>query len=243
MEYYNPIDNSSKRYAAAVTLIILALIVAFVSQLTFEIELRERSEYAVLIEYVDEQTEEPVEEYVETNTRVEQPRVVTPQTPTTQAFEKEATDNTTTETSGEQEKTQTLNPNALFKPTAGITPDEEVTAGNRLAPDGDTESHKGEGTGLNVTGSAEFDAGLASRGVVAGYPRPKGNKVDGKVVVEVTVDSDGKVISASVRQQGTTTNDPELRANALNAARSTRFKPDPTRMTQSGTISYRYRVK
>jgi tRNA pseudouridine55 synthase len=64
----------------------------------------------------------------------------------------------------------------------------------------------------------------------------------GKVVIDVIVDSDGKVISASFRQQGSTTNDPELIANARRAALNTKFNPDPTRMTQSGTISYNYRV-
>jgi TonB family protein len=174
--------------------------------------------------------------------KVEQPKTTTTRTDSKQAYEQESKDNTRNQTSGLEEQTQTLNPNALFKPTAGTTADQEVVHGNRLAPEGESESHKGEGTGLNTIGNVEFDGGLRGRGVVAGYPRPSGNNAVGKVVVSVVVNSEGKVESATVRGQGTTTNDPTLRANAVNAARKTKFKPDSLRMTQTGTITYKYIV-
>ena len=172
----------------------------------------------------------------------ERPKIENPKPQPTQANENVAKDNTRNQTSGNEEKMQTVNQQALFKPTAGTTPDEEVIHGNRLAPEGDAESHMGEGTGLKVIGDVEFDGGLKGRGVVAGYPRPKGNNAVGKVVVSVVVDSDGNVIEAYIRAEGTTTSDSNLRKNALNAARRTKFKPDATRMTQSGTISYKYTV-
>lgn len=240
MEYYNPIDNSSKRYAAVVTLVVMAIVAFVVNLITIEIELRNGDDYYVEIEYAEEVVEEETPE--REVAKVEQQTVAQPKPNATQAYEKESTDNTRNQTSGQEEQMQTINPNALFKPTAGITPDEEVTSGNRLAPEGESESHKGEGTGLNTIGDVEIDGGLTSRGVVAGFPRPKGNNAVGKVVIDVVVDSDGKVISASFRQQGSTTSDPELIANAIKAARNTKFKPDPSRMTQSGTISYKYRV-
>lgn len=222
MEYYNPIDNSSKRYAAAVTLAVMVLVGVLISQLSIIVELRSAEDYAIEIEYVE--PEEP-----------EQPD-------SKQAYEQESKDNTRNQTSGKQEQTQTINPNALFKPTAGTTSNQEVVHGNRLAPEAESESHKGEDTGLNVIGDLELDGGLQSRGVVAGYPRPQGNNAVGRVIIEIIVDSDGKVISANIRQQGTTTSDQTLRNNALKAARKTKFKPDPTRITQSGTISYKYNV-
>jgi TonB family protein len=241
MEYYNPIDNSSKRYAAAVTLAVLAIIGVLISQLSIIVELRNEQNFDILIEYVEpEEPEQP--DTKQRVAKVEQPKTTNSRTDSKQAYEQESKDNTRNQTSGKQEQTQTINPNALFKPTAGTTPDQEVVHGNRLAPEGDSESHKGEGTGLNVIGDVELDGGLQSRGVVAGYPRPKGNNAVGRVVVEIIVDSDGKVISANIRQQGTTTSDQTLRNNALKAARNTKFKPDATRMTQSGTISYKYNV-
>lgn len=240
MEYYNPIDNSSKRYATAVTLVVMVLVGVLISQLSIIVELRNAEDYAIEIEYVEpEEASQPDRQEV---AKVEQPKTTTTRTDSKQAYEQESKDNTRNQTSGQEEQTQTLNPNALFKPTAGTTADQEVVHGNRLAPEGESESHKGEGTGLNVIGDIELDGGLQSRGVVAGYPRPKGNNAVGRVVVEIVVDSDGKVISANIRQQGTTTSDQTLRNNALKAARNTKFKPDPTRMTQSGTISYKYNV-
>ena len=240
MEYYNPIDNSSKRYAAAVTLAVIGLVGVLISQLSIIVELRNAEDYAIEIEYVEpEEASQPDRQEV---AKVEQPKTTNSRTDSKQAYEQESKDNTRNQTSGQEEQTQTLNPNALFKPTAGTTADQEVVHGNRLAPEGESESHKGEGTGLNVIGDIELDGGLQSRGVVAGYPRPKGNNSDGRVEVEIVVDSDGKVISANIRQQGTTTSDQTLRNNALKAARNTKFKPDPTRMTQSGTISYKYNV-
>lgn len=240
MEYYNPIDNSSKRYAAAVTLAVMVLVGVLISQLSIIVELRSAEDYAIEIEYVEpEEASQPDRQEV---AKVEQPKTTNSRTDSKQAYEQESKDNTRNQTSGQEEQTQTLNPNALFKPTAGTTADQEVVHGNRLAPEGESESHKGEGTGLNVIGDIELDGGLQSRGVVAGYPRPKGNNAVGRVVVEIVVDSDGKVISANIRQQGTTTSDQTLRNNALKAARNTKFKPDPTRMTQSGTISYKYNV-
>ena len=241
MEYYNPIDYSSKRYAAVITVVVMAVVALAVSYITIEVEPTEEAPMVVAIEYV-----EPEE--VDDNppkpkpAPAERPKIENPKPQPTQAYENVAKDNTRNQTSGNEEKMQTVNQQALFKPTAGTTPDEEVVHGNRLAPEGDAESHKGEGTGLNVIGDVEFDGGLKGRGVVAGYPRPKGNNAVGKVVVSVVVDSDGNVIEAYIRAEGTTTSDSNLRKNALNAARRTKFKPDATRMTQSGTISYKYTV-
>ena len=241
MEYYNPIDHSSKRYAAVITVVVMALISLGVNFVTFEIERHNNDIYAVEIEYVEELVEEP-EPKTPPTARAEQTKVTNPRPQPTQAYENESKDNTRTETSGKAESTQTINQNALFKATKGTTPDEEVTEGNQLAPESESEQHKGEGTGLNVIGDAHFDGGLQTRGAIAGYPKPKGNNATGTVKIAVVVDSDGKVISASFRQQGSTTSNPTLINNAISAAKLTKFNPDPSRMSQTGTITYNYRV-
>lgn len=241
MEYYNPIDHSSKLYAAVITVVVMAVVSLLVSYITIEIKPTEQLSY-VEIEYVEEEIveEEPPKPQP---SAADMPKVENRRPQPTQVYENVAKDNTRNQTSGEEPKTQTVNQQAMFKPTAGTTTDEEVVHGNTLAPEGEEDSHKGEGTGLNVIGDVEFDGGLAGRGVVAGYPRPKGNNAVGRVVVSVVVDSEGNVVEAYIRAQGTTTSDTNLRNNALSAARKTKFKPDPTRMTQSGTISYKYTVK
>ena len=240
MEYYNPINNSSKRYAAVITIVVMALISFVVSYITIDVVPHDSEELVVAIEYLE--PEEVVEEPKAKPQPVEQPKTSNPQPKPQQAHENEAKLNTSSQTSGKEAQTQTVNQQALFKPTAGTTPDEEVVHGNRLAPEGENDSHKGEGTGLNTIGDVEFDGGLKGRGVVAGYPRPSGNNAVGKVVVSVVVNSEGRVESATVRGQGTTTTDPTLRANAVNAARKTKFKPDSLRMAQTGTITYKYIV-
>lgn len=242
MEYYNPIDNSPKWYAAVITVVVMAIIAVGVSYITIEVERRNQEQHIIEIEYV-ELEEESVEEVKSVKTKVVDTKVVNTQPQPQQAHEKPATESTYNQTSGKAEETQTINQNALFKPTTGNTPDEDITEGNRLAPEGDKEEHKGEGTGLNVIGDAVVDGGLRQRGVVGGLPRPEGNNVEGVVIIAVVVDSDGKVISASVQAMGTTTTDPKLRKNAEQAALKTKFKPDPNRLTQSGTITYKYRIK
>lgn len=246
MEYYNPIDNSSKWYAAIVTLIVMAIIAVVVSYISLEVEIRHAELYAVEIEYIELEEEEPVEPETKLKSSTPETKVVNTNPQPKQAHEQPAPEESYNQTSGQQAQTQTVNPNALYKPPVGTTPDEDIAESNRLAPEDDKEEHKeedkDEDTGLNVIGDADFDGGLQQRGVVAGYPRPKGNNAEGKVVVAVVVDSDGNVLSTSIKQ-GTTTNDPELRKNAIQAAKRTKFKPDAERMTQSGTITYNYKIK
>ena len=38
MEYYNPIDYSSKRYAAVITVVVMAVVALAVSYITIEVE-------------------------------------------------------------------------------------------------------------------------------------------------------------------------------------------------------------
>ena len=241
MEYYNPINNSSKRCAAVITIVVMALVSFVVSYISIDVEPHYNDEFIVAIEYVE--PEEIVEEPKLRPQPVEQPKNSNPQPKPQQAHENEAKVNTSNQTSGKAEQTETIDPRKLFKPTAGTTPDEDVVHGNSLAPEGETESHKGEGTGLNTIGDPEFDGGLKGRGVVAGYPSPSGNNAVGKVVVSVVVNSDGVVESATISGHGTTTNDATLRANAISAAKRTKFKPDPSRMAQTGTITYTFKVK
>lgn len=238
MEYYDPIDHTSKRYAAVITVVVMALVSLAVSYVTIDVNIIDHEQVVIEVEYLEE---EVAEEHTPP-TPVTESKVQNPKPQPTPAYENVSTQNTRNQTSGNEQTTQTVNEQALFKPSVGVTTDEQVVDGNRLAPKAESESHQGEHTGLNVIGDVEFDGGLAGRGVVAGYPRPSGNNAVGRVVVSVVVDSDGNVIEAYIRAQGTTTTDTGLRANALNAARRTKFRPDPSRMTQSGTISYKYIV-
>ena len=73
-------------------------------------------------------------------------------------------------------------------------------------------------------------------------PKPEyTSKEEGKVVVAITVDRDGKVIKAIPGAQGTTTTDATLRKLATNAALKATFKPNPKAPEeQVGTITYKF---
>lgn len=237
MEYYDPIDHTSKRFAAVVSAVVMALIAVvicfaridihplIVAEPPLEILLEEQEE---VVEQRDMDHSPKLSEDVRNDYRP--------------AHVEEARTEQSQQTSGEAEKTQTVNPNALFKPTTGNSA-ETLPEGNRLAPDGDRESHKGEGAGYNLQGSDLLDAGLRGRGLREALPRPTGSsQVAGTVVVAVVIGSDGNVISAEVRQAGTTTNDAELRRKAVEAARKAKFRPSD-RMSQGGTITYVFNLK
>jgi TonB family protein len=81
---------------------------------------------------------------------------------------------------------------------------------------------------------------LSGRSVVGGFPLPAyNNQNQGKVVVEVTVNQEGKVTAASAIGKGSTTQDAILWKAAKEAAMKTRFsvKKDAP-ISQIGTITY-----
>lgn len=234
MEYYDSTDRMPRRIAAITTFVVMALWFSLVGLIRFDVEPKAEPEPPLEILFEEELAEEPLERLTQSApTDVRRDRAP--------AHEEVAAQESSVETSGEAERTETLNPNALFKPTVGNA--EEVAAGNRLAPDGDSEANRGEGAGYNLQGSDQLDRGLQGRGLREGLPKPTGSfQSSGTVVVYVTIDSNGNVTTAEIRQQGTTTQDAELRRMAVEAARKAKFKPS-TRMSQGGTITYKFNLR
>ena len=220
MEYYDPIDRSSRRYAALVTLVVMVVAGVLLSFVEITVQSEVIDEPPLEIEFIEE-VEEP------------QPKPIKPQSAPTdvrrdraQAHEKPATKEQSVQTEGEAEKTQTLNPNALFKPTAGNS----------------AEPNKGEGSGYNLQGTDQLDAGLQGRGLREGLPKPSTRyNTAGRVVVYVTIDGDGNVLTAKVDLDGTTTSDETLRKLAVEAARKAKFKPSQ-RTAQGGRITYDFKL-
>jgi TonB family protein len=62
------------------------------------------------------------------------------------------------------------------------------------------------------------------------------------VVVYVTIDSNGNVLTAKVDLDGTTTSDETLRRLAIEAARKAKFKPSQ-RTEQGGRITYDFKLQ
>lgn len=202
---------------------------------SYDVPIKEYSEPPLEIEFIEESVPEPPKPVRQQSAPTDVRRDRAP------AHVEKAKREQSVQTEGEAEKTQTVNPNALFKPVTGNS--EEVATGNRLAPDGERESHKGEGSGYNLQGTDQLDAGLQGRGLREGLPKPSTHyNTAGRVVVYVTIDSNGNVLTAKVDLDGTTTSDETLRRLAVEAARKAKFKPSQ-RTEQGGRITYDFKLQ
>lgn len=202
---------------------------------SYDVPIKEYSEPPFEIEFIEESVPEPPKPVRQQSAPTDVRRDRAP------AHVEKAKREQSVQTEGKAEKTQTVNPNALFKPITGNS--EEVATGNRLAPDGERESHKGEGSGYNLQGTDQLDAGLQGRGLREGLPKPSTHyNTAGRVVVYVTIDSNGNVLTAKVDLDGTTTSDETLRRLAVEAARKAKFKPSQ-RTEQGGRITYDFKLQ
>lgn len=108
--------------------------------------------------------------------------------------------------------------------------------GNQGNPEGDINSQNRIGTGSGGNGISFSLNGRSSRSLP---PPPKIHKTEGKVVVEVTVDQSGNVISARPGVRGSTITDAALLKVAKEAARKAKFNVNKDAPTlQTGTITY-----
>ncbi len=95
----------------------------------------------------------------------------------------------------------------------------------------------GSGIGPGSGGGIGISAKLAG-GVLVKPPKlPSDTKEEGKVVVEITVDSDGNVIDADPNGRGTTTSSAILKAKAKRAALDTKFSSNEKFDERHGTIT------
>lgn len=235
MEYYNPIDITSRRLAAIITIVVMVVGGLLLRLVSYDVPIKEHSEPPLEIEFIEESVPEPPKPVRQQSAPTDVRRDRAP------AHVEKAKREQSVQTEGKAEKTQTVNPNALFKPITGNS--EEVATGNRLAPDGERESHKGEGSGYNLQGTDQLDAGLQGRGLREGLPKPSTHyNTAGRVVVYVTIDSNGNVLTAKVDLDGTTTSDETLRRLAVEAARKAKFKPSQ-RTEQGGRITYDFKLQ
>ncbi len=102
--------------------------------------------------------------------------------------------------------------------------------------DGDGDGPgSGPGKGPGIGGKYGID--LKGRAVVKPPVLPKDTKEEGKVVVEITVDSEGNVIEANPNGRGTTTSSALLKAKAKQAALATKFNIEGKFEEQRGTIT------
>jgi TonB family protein len=117
----------------------------------------------------------------------------------------------------------------------------EGTASSGSGNQGSVQGNAPVGSYVGVGGYGGFD--LAGRTLGAGgLPRPAYSvQEEGKIVINITVDPQGKVISAEIGR-GTDITNLSMRNSALEAARKARFNTITGNNNQSGTIIYNYRL-
>ncbi len=140
------------------------------------------------------------------------------------------------------------------KTGGGIGNNEE--AGQSGSPDGDPFKNGTGGTGTGSGGGdgegdgpgsgpgkgpgfggGKYNVNLKGRALVKPPKLPTDLQEEGKVVVEITVDSEGTVIEANPNGRGTTTSSAMLKAKAKQAALATKFNVDGKFEEQKGTIT------
>ena len=120
----------------------------------------------------------------------------------------------------------------------GSKGNDDIDKGASGAPDGNMETGEKEGSGM---GSWDL-AGRALAGD-GKLPLPAYNvQEEGRVVVTITVDSDGNVISARIHPRTNTTAQ-ALRTAAITAAKRARFNAIGGVNNQEGTITYYFKLR
>jgi TonB family protein len=116
------------------------------------------------------------------------------------------------------------------------------TSGSGLegSPTGNSATGKSTGTGGQGRGSFSLSGRSLGKG---GLPNPVYNVQEGgTVVVAITVNPAGQVVSADVQLKGTTTTSTALRKAAVDAAKKARFNEVEGVNNQTGTITYRFNL-
>ena len=244
MEYYNPNDNSTKRYAAITTLVVLALFVIVACFISITVIPSERSIVSAVVEVVappEDKTEEekkPIENRpigdvtAKDKQTVHQPKV-SPE-PKSQASKGE--DKVT-----ENEQPQ-VDQKALFKEDVVDTTTTDAVSTGSNTVQGKTNKNSGNSGGPDSEGDNRLSEGLRNRGLARPLGEPeKDYNEEGIVVVRVTVAPDGRVIKAEPSLKGSTTDAEILRKLAIEAAldpQKTMFNPSEGETV--GTITYEF---
>ena len=114
--------------------------------------------------------------------------------------------------------------------------DATTETGNQGSPFGNTDTEANEGTG--GFGTFNLNGRSIGRG---GLPRPVyTTQVEGRIVINITVDPKGDVILTEIGR-GTNIDDASLRRSAIDAAKRAKFNKITGINNQNGTITYIYR--
>lgn len=133
-----------------------------------------------------------------------------------------------------------VNRRALFP---GMTQESSESKGDDSAAKGVVGTEAGKESNESMLGGGlSGDFNLAGRSLMGSLPVPQyDEQQEGRVVINIIVDESGRVSSASVRLNSSTTNNSTLINAAREAALKARFSPSEA-VVQSGTITYIFRL-
>jgi TonB family protein len=127
--------------------------------------------------------------------------------------------------------------------TASSMQNQQGNASPSTANQGNPFGNSDVGAYQNVTGRfGTFNLNGRTIGQ-GGLPRPMDNgQEEGTIVIDITVDPDGNVISHKIGR-GTNIDNASMRKSALEAAERAKFNKIKDTDNQNGTITYRYKLK
>lgn len=107
---------------------------------------------------------------------------------------------------------------------------------------GQTTGDESAGNPVGSGTSGGHSWSLGGRNLLGTMPTPIYNQnEEGIIVVDITVDASGKVISATIAQRGNTNMNQAMRDAAISAAKSTQFSRGTGRTT--GSITYNFKLR
>lgn len=259
MRYYNQIDQSDKKFAYmavaiyAVLLIVSVLVFKFTIKDTFTEYPPKTGILVALGDMVEGRGDELLQKTVtqdnkttsvatsasQDNKAVEQNIPTPSKTPTTVKDNDKAPDGVLNTSSAQAKPKPKVNKSALYQSNNGSTAQsigEKTGKGTMGSINGDPNSD-------NHTITDGFS--LDGRSIIGSLPRPSySSNNEGIVVIDIQVDQEGNVTSATFKVQGSTTSDSKLVAEAISAAKKARFNRDANaRFVQTGTITYTFKVR
>ncbi|MBE6202301.1 MAG: hypothetical protein E7135_01400 [Rikenellaceae bacterium] len=246
MEYYNPNDNSTKRYAAITTLVVLALFVIVACFISITVIPSERSIVSAVVEVVAP----PEDKADEEKKPIENRPIgdVTAKDRQTVHQPKESPEPKSQASKGEDKVTENVQPQVMDKAlfvadVVGTTATDAVSTCSNAAQS-DTKKDSGDSGGSDSEGDNRLSEGLRNRGLARPLGEPeKDYDEEGIVVLRVTVAPDGRVINAEPTILGAANDSEKLRKLAKDAAldiQKTMFNPSDGETV--GTITYDFNI-
>ncbi|MFR9535131.1 MAG: TonB family protein [Rikenellaceae bacterium] len=260
MQYYNPDNKAPRQFATIAVLVYFAELLLLMVLVRFSVLEPNPLTEGILVEFGETDFGVGSKELAETDV------ASTPPPPQPQAAEEHLETDDREDISLEQQKVEDAEQQKKpqeeqpVKQRDTVVVEERVVnkqalfpgrdAQSKTASQGVTENQGNQGAQSGGESGAMVGGGdgndpvvvLKDRSIVGVLPKPDYDaSATGRVIMDITVDENGNVMTASYRSLGSTTNNTQLIEAAHEAARKSRFSPSDN-FVQGGTITYTFRM-